>query len=143
VQPARTEGTVLPPGRVLDGGCGEGRGRDPGPTEVSVGALPDGTLLCFWTHPSGGQRVDFARTGLDHVSFTVDSLEELSEWEHKPGRVWAQARHRAVNIGTRKSRWTVVRKRPVLPERATCRGDQRCPTTRQPARKRTGPGERR
>jgi glyoxylase I family protein len=56
---------------------------DPGPTEVSVGALPDGTLLCFWTHPGGGDPFDFTKTGLDHVSFTVDSLEELSAWEKK------------------------------------------------------------
>jgi len=56
---------------------------DPGPTEVSVGTLPDGTLICLWTHPGGGQPFDFAHTGLDHVSFTVESLEELSEWEHK------------------------------------------------------------
>jgi glyoxylase I family protein len=39
--------------------------------------------LCFWTHPGGGDPFDFTKTGLDHVSFTVDSLEELSAWEKK------------------------------------------------------------
>jgi glyoxylase I family protein len=56
---------------------------DPGPTSVSVGALPDGTLLCFWTHEGGGQPFDFARSGLDHLAFAVDSLEELSGWEQR------------------------------------------------------------
>lgn len=56
---------------------------EPGTSAVSVGALPDGTLLCLWTHDGDKPPFDFSRTGLDHLSFTVDSLEELSDWERR------------------------------------------------------------
>jgi glyoxylase I family protein len=54
-----------------------------GVPQCSVGALPDGTLLCLWTHGGEGTAFDFTRTGLDHLAFGVDSLEELSAWEQK------------------------------------------------------------
>jgi glyoxylase I family protein len=54
-----------------------------GTPQCSVGALPDGTLLCFWTHGGDGTAFDFSRTGLDHLAFGVDSLAELSAWEQR------------------------------------------------------------
>ena len=54
-----------------------------GTPQCSVGALPDGTLLCLWTHGGDGTPFDFARTGLDHLSFDVGSVEELTAWEQR------------------------------------------------------------
>jgi catechol 2,3-dioxygenase-like lactoylglutathione lyase family enzyme len=54
-----------------------------GTPQCSVGALPDGTLLGFWTHGGDDASFDFSRIGLDHLAFGVDSLEELSAWEQR------------------------------------------------------------
>jgi glyoxylase I family protein len=54
-----------------------------GTPQCSVGALPDGTLLCLWTHGGDGTAFDCGRTGLDHLAFGVDSLAELSAWEQR------------------------------------------------------------
>jgi glyoxylase I family protein len=54
-----------------------------GTPQCSVGTLPDGTLLCFWKHGGDDTTFDFARTGLDHLAFGVDSFDELLAWERR------------------------------------------------------------
>ena len=40
---------------------------EPATSRCSVGTLPDGTLLCFWTHGGDGLYFYFARPGLDQL----------------------------------------------------------------------------
>ena len=54
-----------------------------GTPQCCVGSLPDGTLLCFWTHGGEQRPFDFTRTGLDHVAFGVESVDELSAGEQR------------------------------------------------------------
>ena len=52
--------------------------------DVSVGALPDGTLIGLRQYAEGsGDAFNPFRTGLDHVAFAVPSPDELPEWERR------------------------------------------------------------
>ena len=52
--------------------------------DVSVGALPDGTLIGLRQYENGS-RDAFSpfRTGLDHLALAVTSADELPEWEQR------------------------------------------------------------
>jgi glyoxylase I family protein len=49
-----------------------------------VGVLPGGQLLALRQHPDGtGDEFDPRRTGLDHLSLDVGSVDQLSDWERR------------------------------------------------------------
>jgi glyoxylase I family protein len=69
-------------GRVLDWqpvmeGDGDG-------VSVSVGALPDGTLIGLRQYDDGGPGAfDPTRIGLDHLALGVESPEQLTSWQQR------------------------------------------------------------
>ncbi len=52
--------------------------------DVSVGALPDGTLIGLRQYDDAtGDAFTPFRTGLDHLAFAVASPDELRQWERR------------------------------------------------------------
>lgn len=69
-------------GRVL--GWHEVMEGDDAGTRLAVGVLAGGVLLGLREPPDrSGDRFDYRRTGLDHLSLAVATPEELARWEQR------------------------------------------------------------